>query len=88
MIEKGLIITGNDAELLSRPLSEVKTKAYEQSEAQLDSTQALNALVSSFRSVENDGQEKEKELAHFNPLRKRLVLGMIIEGTVVKPDRG
>jgi hypothetical protein len=33
MIEKGLIITGNDAELLSRALSEVKTKAYEESEA-------------------------------------------------------
>jgi hypothetical protein len=29
MIEKGLIITGTDAELLSRALSEVKTKAYE-----------------------------------------------------------
>jgi hypothetical protein len=30
MIEKGLIITGSDAELLSRALSEVKTKAYEE----------------------------------------------------------
>ena len=36
MIEKGLIITGSDAELLSDALSEVKTKAYEESEAQLD----------------------------------------------------
>ena len=41
MIEKGLIITGSDAELLSNALSEVKTKAYEESEAQLDNTQAL-----------------------------------------------
>ena len=29
MIERGLIITGSDAELLSRALSEVKTKVYE-----------------------------------------------------------
>ena len=36
MIESGLIITGSDAELLCRALSEVKTKAYEESEAQLD----------------------------------------------------
>jgi hypothetical protein len=32
MIEKGLIITGSDAELLSDALAEVKTKAYEESE--------------------------------------------------------
>ena len=63
MIEKGPILTGSDAELLSRALSEVKTKVYEESEAQLDNTQALNALVScfrSFRNVESDGQEKER----------------------------
>ena len=36
MIEKGLIITGSDAELLSNALAEVKNKAYEESEAQLD----------------------------------------------------
>ena len=30
MIEKGLIITGSYAELFSRALSEVKTKAYEE----------------------------------------------------------
>jgi hypothetical protein len=81
MIEKGLIITGSDAELLSRALSEVKTKAYEESEAQLDDTQALNALVScfkSFRNAANDGHEKERRHAYFNPLGKRLVLGTII----------
>ncbi len=33
MIESGLILTGNDADLLRRALSEVKTKAYEESEA-------------------------------------------------------
>jgi hypothetical protein len=45
MIEKGLILTGSDADLLSCALSEVKTKAYEESEAQLDDAQALDALV-------------------------------------------
>jgi len=52
MIEKGLIITGSDAELLSHALSEVKTIAYEESEAQLDDTQALDALVSGFMNAE------------------------------------
>jgi hypothetical protein len=82
MIERGLIITGSDAELLSSALSEVKTKAYEDSEAQLDDAQALDALVSSFRSfrkASNDGQEKERSHSHFSPLRKRLVLGTIID---------
>jgi hypothetical protein len=79
MIEKGLIITGSDAELLSRALSEVKTKAYEESEAQLDDTQALDALVSGVMSAKNDGHEKETRHAYFNPLHKRLVLGTIID---------
>ena len=52
MTESGLIITGSDAELLCRALSEVKTKAYEESEAQLDDTQALSALVSYFLNGE------------------------------------
>ena len=30
MIERGLIITGSDAELLDRALSEAKTKVYEE----------------------------------------------------------
>jgi hypothetical protein len=80
MIEKGLILTGSDAELLSRALSEVKTKAYEASEARLDDTEALDALVScfrSFRNTSNDGQERRH--SYFSPLRKRLVLGTIIE---------
>jgi hypothetical protein len=82
MIERGLIITGSDAELLDRALSEVKTKAYEESKTQLDDAQALDALVSSFRSfrsAENDGQEKERSHSYFSPLRKRLVLGTIID---------
>ena len=78
MIEKGLIITGSDAELLSRALSEVKTKAYEESEAQLDDTQALDALVSCFRKLRMTGR-KESCHSYFSPFRKRLVLGTIIE---------
>jgi hypothetical protein len=79
MIEKGLILTGSDAELLSRALSEVKTKVYDESEAQLDDTQALDALVSYFRNTANDGQEEERRQSYFSPLRKRLVLGTIID---------
>ena len=78
MIEKGLIITGSDAELFDRALSEVKTKAYEESEAQLDDAQALNALVLGFMSAESDGHEKERRYSYFSPLRKRLVLGTVI----------
>ncbi len=78
-IETRLIITGSDAELLSRALSEVKTKAYEESEAQLDDTQALDALVSRYGNAENDGQEKERRQSYFSPLHKRLVLGTIID---------
>jgi hypothetical protein len=62
MIEKRVIITGSDAELLSNALSEVKAKASEESEAQLDDAQALDALVSSFRSfrsTENYGKGKK-----------------------------
>jgi hypothetical protein len=87
MIEKGLILTGSDAELLSRALSEVKTKVYDESEAQLDDTQALDALVSYFRNTANDGQEEERRQSYFSPLRKRLVLGTIIEGLGSADDR-
>jgi hypothetical protein len=77
MIEKGLILTGSDAELLDRALLKVKTKVYEESEAQLDNTQALDALVSCFRSASNDG--KAKRHFYFSPLGKCLVLGTIID---------
>jgi hypothetical protein len=82
MIERELVITGSDAELLSIALSEVKTKVYEESEAQLDDAEALDALVSCFRSfgnAANDGQEKESRHSYFSPLGKRLVLGTVIE---------
>ena len=78
MIESGLIVTGNDAELLSRALSEVKTKTYEDSEASLDDTQALDALVSYFSNAETEGQQKEGHRSYLSPLRKHLVLGTII----------
>jgi hypothetical protein len=79
MIERGLIITGSDAELLSRALSEVKTKVYEESEAQLDDAPALVSCFRSFRNASNDGQEKESHHSYFSPLSKRLVLGTIID---------
>jgi hypothetical protein len=79
MIEKGLILTGSDAELLSCALSEVKTKVDEESEANLDDTEALSALVSCFRTADKEEQEKERHHSYFSPLRKRLVLGTIVD---------
>ena len=78
MIESGLILTGNDADLLRRALSEVKTKVYEESETSLDDTQALDALVSCFRTAETEEREKERRHAYLSPLGKRLMLGTII----------
>jgi len=75
---------------LSRALSEVKKKAYEESEDQLDDTQALDALVScfrSFRNAESDGQEKERRHSYFSPLGKRLVLGTIIDRQISADSR-
>jgi len=78
MIENGLLLTGRDAELLSRALSEVKTKFDAESDASLDDTQALDALVSYFRRAEKIEPEKETRLTSINSLKKRLVLGTII----------
>jgi hypothetical protein len=66
---------------LDRALSEVKTRVYEESEAHLDNTQALNALVScfrSFRNATNDGSEKERRQSYFSPLHKHLVLARLL----------
>jgi hypothetical protein len=82
MIENGLILTGSDAELLSRALSEVKTKIYEESEMSLDDTQALNTLLSTCRSVERQEQDKEESHPYLNPLRKSLILGTILDRPV------
>lgn len=57
MIERGLILTGSDAELLSQTLEEVKTKVYAESEASLDDAQALDTLVSRFRDAAKIGME-------------------------------
>jgi len=78
MIGSGLILTGNDADLLRRALSEVKTKAHEESETNLDDTQALDALLSSFRTAETEEREKETRHTYLSPLGKHLVLGTII----------
>jgi len=67
MIENGLIITGNDAELLSRALAEVKTKVFEESETSLDDTQALDAIVSCLKNAEKEEQEKESLHAYLAP---------------------
>jgi hypothetical protein len=75
MIENGLILTGNDAEFLSRALAEVKTKIYEESEATVDDTQALDALVSCFRNAKKEGCEREGHHAYRSLLSKRLVNG-------------
>jgi predicted Ser/Thr protein kinase len=79
MIENGLILTGSEAELLSRALSEVKTKAYEESEVNLDDAQALDALVAYFKTAAKERQEKERCHSYLSPLRKRLVLGTLLD---------
>ena len=79
MIEKGIVLTGGDAELLSRALAEVKTKVFEESETSLEDAQALDALVSCFRNAEKEGQEKEGYHAYHHLLSKRLVLGTLLE---------
>ena len=79
MIEKELVLTGSDAELLSRALAEVKTKIYEESEARVDDTQALEALVSCFGNAEKEKQEKEGYREYRSLLSKRLVLGTLLD---------
>jgi hypothetical protein len=51
MIEKGLILTGDDAELLGHALEEVKAKVYAEFGASLDDVQSLDTLVSYFREA-------------------------------------
>ena len=87
MIENGLILAGTEAELLSRALSEVKTKAYEEFEVNFDDTQALDALVACFKTAEKEGQERERLHSYFSPLRKRLVLGTLLDRPVGADSR-
>jgi hypothetical protein len=79
MIENGLILTGSDAELLSHALAEVKTKVYEESETSLDDSQALDALLSSFRTAGKEEPEKERLHTYHSLLGKRLMLGTVID---------
>jgi hypothetical protein len=79
MIEKGVFLTGDDAELLSNVLTELKAKAFEESEISLDDAQALDALVSCFRTAKKEGQEKGGHHPYLNSLSKRLVLGTVID---------
>ena len=78
MSENRPILTGNDAGLLSRALAEIKTKIYEESEACLDDTQALDALLSSLRTAERRTRRIRKRHEYLSPLGKRLMLGTII----------
>jgi hypothetical protein len=74
-----VVLTGSDAGLLSRALAEVKTKVYEEPEARLDDTEALDALVSRFRNVEKEGHEKEGYHAYRSLLSKHFVLGTLLD---------
>jgi hypothetical protein len=86
MIENGLILTGSDAERLSRALREVKTKVYEESETSLDDTQALDALLSSFRAAETEEREKERRHRYLSPLESILSLARLSVGDVTQTD--
>ena len=72
-------LDGQRRELLSRALSEVKTKIYEESETSLDDTQALDAIVSCFRTMKKEGEEEETRHAYLSPSRKQLVLGTLLD---------
>jgi hypothetical protein len=80
MIENGLILTGSDAESLSRALSEVKAKVYEESETSLDDTQALDALLSSLRTTEKEDQKKEARHTHLSPCVSGLSWALLSTG--------
>jgi hypothetical protein len=75
MLTKALVLTDGEADLLSRVLEEVKAKSYQESEISLDTTQALNVLVSYFENVEPEKEARQKPV---DSLGKRLFLGHII----------
>ena len=78
MLTKALVLTGGEADLLSRALEEVKTKTFEESQISLDDAGALNALVAHFREAEKVEPDKEARQISVSPLSKRLFLGHII----------
>ncbi len=60
MIEKRIIFEGDDAELLSRALAEVKSAIYNACEHRATDAEAIEALVLSFRK--EDGHESYLDL--------------------------
>ena len=78
MLTKALVLTDDEADLLTRALEEVKTKTFEESQISLDDVGALNALVSNFRDAEKVEPDKGARQLSVNPLSKRLFLGHII----------
>jgi hypothetical protein len=77
MIESGLILTGNDADLLRRALSEVKAKFYEKPET---SCMTARHLKNSFRFSEalREKEGREQFTSDTGPLNKRLLIGTIL----------
>lgn len=78
MLTKAMVLTNEEADLLSRVLEEVKTKTFENSQISLDDLGALNVLVSQFRNAEKLERDNEALQISVNPLSKRLFLGHII----------
>jgi hypothetical protein len=78
MLAKALVLTKEEADLLSRVLEAVKAKTLEESKISLDDLGALNALVSHFRDAEKEEPDKEARQISVNPFSKRLFLGHII----------
>ncbi|HYA33292.1 MAG TPA: hypothetical protein VEG65_04785 [Candidatus Bathyarchaeia archaeon] len=78
MLEKSLIITGSDAEILSRAIEQIKAKAYDEREVSLDDTQAFHALISGLTTAEEEEKDNETRHMYLNSLRKRMVLGTVI----------
>jgi len=78
MLEKGVFLTGADAELLSRAIEEVKTKSFEKSKTALSDIDALEVLVSYFEREEKLGPDNEACQLSVNPKGKSLFLGHII----------
>jgi hypothetical protein len=79
MLTKALVLTDDEADLLSRALEEVKTKTFEESEVSLDDAQALDTLISCFRNAEKQELKKERRHTYSSPLGKRLVLGTLLD---------
>ena len=78
MLIKAFVLTGGEADLLSRALEEVKAKTFEESETSLDDAGALDVLISYFRDAEKVEPDKEARQTSVNRLSKRLFLGHII----------